>query len=83
LTIIWPFDIINPVELLGGFMSVNEIVSELTTGDLSFRQICQIYNISMAELQEILDFMIDMESDPFEPCADDYIADNDYFDEVY
>ena len=64
-------------------MSINEIVSELTTGDLSFRQICQIYNISMAELQEILDFMIDMESDLFEPCDDDYIADNDYFDEVY
>lgn len=52
-------------------MSVNEIVSELTTGDLSFRQICQIYNISMAELQDIIDFMIDMESDPFEPRYDD------------
>ena len=52
-------------------MSVNAIVSELATGDLSFRQICQIYNISMAELQDIIDFMIDMESDPFEPRYDD------------
>ena len=52
-------------------MSVNAIVSELATGELSFRQICQIYNISMAELQDIIDFMIDMESDPFEPRYDD------------
>ena len=52
-------------------MSVNAIVSELATGDLSFRQICQIYNISMAELQDIIDFMIDMESDPYEPRYDD------------
>ena len=64
-------------------MSVNAIVSDLATGELSFAEICQKFNISMAELQDIIDFMIDMESDPFEPCADDYIADNDYFDEVY
>ena len=64
-------------------MSINAIVAVLQRGELAYSEICQIFDISMGELQDIIDFMIDMESDPFEPCADDYIADNDYFDEVY
>ena len=61
----------NPVELLGGFMSINAIVSLLQRNELPIPEICQIFNISRTEIQDIIDFMNDMESDPFEPRADD------------
>jgi hypothetical protein len=54
-------------------MSVNAIVSTLQTEQFSFRQICEMYNITMTDLNDIVNFMVEMESNPFEPRADDYM----------
>ena len=54
-------------------MSVNAIVSTLQTEQFSFRQICEMYNITMTELNDIVNFMIEMDSIPFEPRAYDYM----------
>jgi len=56
-------------------MSVNAIVSTLQTEQFSFRQICEMYNITMTDLNDIVNFMVEMESNPFEPRADDFYGD--------
>ena len=42
---------------------VNDVINAITAGDLSFSEIAELFNLTITEVNEIYDYMIDMETE--------------------
>ena len=50
---------------------IYDIIAEIRTGDLSFQEIAERYDCDLETVQEVFDYMMDMEQDQYEPDYED------------